>query len=211
MILSLLAFAITSATCLPPGTVATVTWSDSLHPIVYVRVEPNPDGKSDGTVHPFPAPGFDIREDQIGPVASSIGTVQFVAMKPGPWLAYYIQSSPYMQMAAVQFTCQGPAPAPPSPPPVPSDNGSLIPRLIISVQSLDQQPNGTWRIHGDPPLTSLFLLISVNGLTTAQSEYVVEFDRTSPDSMTGQPVIITAIKPWSGIVEARWWYNYTGQ
>lgn len=218
LLAALPAFGQIQATCPAPGTTAIITWTDNTTPSVYVRVEPNPDNKQEP--HKFPAPGFDITKDQIGPV--TIGTATFSAMSPGPWLAYYFQNEPYVQSKTVKtFTCAapivGPTLPPPTTPPVvtipptqPPPGDTVLPRLIVSVQTLDKQLDGTWRIHGDPPLTSLFLLISVNGLTAAEDEYSVEF-APGPKSVSGNPVIITALKPWAGKVEVRWWAHYTGQ
>jgi hypothetical protein len=225
-----------TVTCPAPGTVAVVSGIGPCIGGCYVRVEPNPDNKQEP--HKFPAPGFDITKDQVGPV--TIGTATFTAMSPGPWLAYYFQNEPYVQSKTVAtFTCAEaivglpPPPTTPSPVPIPRGDQSgvcycqpapgcscsmVLPRLTIYVGLVEQQPNGTWRIHGDPPMSAnvnwqVGMILSVNGLIAGQDEFSVEFDSSVKAGVEGQPLVITPTKAWPATarVEARWFLNYTGQ
>ncbi len=104
-----------TVTCPAPGTVAILTWSDPAHPSVFARIEPNLDGRT--TPHSFPAPGFEFATMQAGPTTT--GTATFPT-KPGPWIAYYFQNSPYVESKAEPFQCEPGPPSPPTPTPTPT-------------------------------------------------------------------------------------------
>lgn len=165
----------------------------------FVRVEPNPDNKQEP--HKFPAPGFIQAEDQIGPITSN--TVTFIAMRPGPWLAYYFQNVPYLQFKSVNFTCTT---SPVNPPTV-----LICPRYKSYLGILDLQPNGTWRIHSDPLMAldtnwNVALLIVINGLIVNSNDFQYTFDSSFSDNIDGKPIIITPMKQWDSTsrIEVRW-------
>jgi hypothetical protein len=105
-----------SVTCPAPGNLATVSVTDSTHPIIYIRIEPAPDGHTIPAT--FPAPGFDIATMQTAPVPS--GATVTLATTPGKWLTYYFQNSPYIQGSAKPFDCIAGPPSNPTPTPSPT-------------------------------------------------------------------------------------------
>lgn len=105
-----------SVSCPVPGTVATLTWSDPAHPSVILRVEDNPDGKTEA--HSYAVSKATLHLVQSDIVATG-GTVT-LSTAPGPKLAYAISPNgqPYFQSSpAVVFQCIAGPPSPPTPGP----------------------------------------------------------------------------------------------
>lgn len=184
------------------GNTATVSGITQCIGGCFVRVEPNLDNKQEP--HIFPAPGFVITEDQVGPVSTN--SVTFTSMRAGPWLAYYFQNTPYIQFKSVNFICTTSPVNPPIPPPI----SCICAKYVSYLGILEQQPNGTWRIHSDPLMDlgtnwNVALLISVDGLIANSSDYSVDFDNSFPDDIGGKPIIVTS-KKWNSNsrIEVRW-------
>lgn len=154
-----------SITCTAP--VAAVTWTaNPAYPQVYLRIEPNPDGRT--SPHPYPAPGF-TSAMQVGPVNG--GTFNLPATT-GPWLAYAFQNSPYVEFPAVQFTCA----AAPTPPPTPTPGPTPTAGITIT---LDGKTVGTFGT------LKLVTGVNINIILTDNKDGSATIQVSAPATTTG--------------------------
>ena len=122
-----------SVTCTSPT--ATLSWpADPAHPSLYARVQPGP-------------VLLERYEDQLKDGMVQQSTATFAGLKPGPYVAYLMQDTPYWQGPAIPFSCIA---APPSPPPAnpPPTSGQGVTIM------LDGQTIGT--IAGNMAVTIAF-------------------------------------------------------
>ncbi len=118
-LLALPLFGQLTVSCPSPGNVATLTWSDPAHPSVILRVEDNPDNKTEA--HPYAVAKATLHLVQSDIVATG-GTVT-LPTAPGPKLAYAVSPNgqPYFQSSpAKPFQCELGPPSPPTPTPTPT-------------------------------------------------------------------------------------------